>query len=504
MKITEVIADVQIGRSMVGDRGTKYQIGNSYIDIQHTGLTHAPRSQSIIGFVVDEKLRGQGIGKQLLATAMKHHPDLGGQASSLASIHVLYNAGFRNPSNPDATIPELEAMRQEDSSVFMTINDASGAPYAGLSESIIVEGATDVLYHYAPTGDAARIILNGHYSLESSTGIPAEERWRVKGKPWYLATTRSKVGDYTIQKGGVSGALFVLDGRWLGQRYETHPIDYYEGDYRPRKNTPTTGADEDLSNVYGKYSQLEYDIKLLVQQRSKLSPDSRGELEKAITDKRTELNALKARLAPYPDAPASRGSESEDRVYSGSHAIPLRGSTIGVHVFILPESKLPSYSSVEHRGYRAAEIRTIIKGAEHRGIPVYLYNDRSGWLSHNSKYQIPLDSAEANELLKGTGVQARGTRSESDYYGNVKVWVELLDKKAGDELSASADKLAYTIRNYSDSTNSLRTDMHNAARDPSSPDYKYLIKVNDYMRKLKFVELSEITEYLKKKWRNPS
>ena len=136
MKINDIISylsedteQITVGNSLVGSRGTKFQIGNSYIDIQHSGLTHAPRGQSIVDFVVDEHQRGQGIGKRLLAYAMTRFSDLGGQSSSAASISVLYGAGFRNPANPDATVAELDEIRRLDSSVFLAQNDGTGRPY---------------------------------------------------------------------------------------------------------------------------------------------------------------------------------------------------------------------------------------------------------------------------------------------------------------------------------------------------------------------------------------
>ena len=122
---------ITIGRSLVGSSGTKFQIGDSFIDVQHTGLTHSPRNQSIINFVVDENQRGQGIGKKLLAHAMKHFHDLGGQTSSTAAIHVLYGAGFRSPDEPTATVNELDAIRRENSSVYLAQNDREGNPLSG-------------------------------------------------------------------------------------------------------------------------------------------------------------------------------------------------------------------------------------------------------------------------------------------------------------------------------------------------------------------------------------
>jgi GNAT superfamily N-acetyltransferase len=47
--------------------------------------------------VVDESRRGQGIGSQLIDAAIQEYSgeEISGQVSSLASLKVLFNKGFR-------------------------------------------------------------------------------------------------------------------------------------------------------------------------------------------------------------------------------------------------------------------------------------------------------------------------------------------------------------------------------------------------------------------------
>ena len=115
--------------SMVGNKGTRYEMPDGIIDIQHKGTEYAPRKQSIINFVVKENNRNKGIGSKLLKHALSQHDDLGGQASSPASLKVLYNHGFRNPEMPKATFDEHEKKRQEDSSIYMAYKDLNGKKY---------------------------------------------------------------------------------------------------------------------------------------------------------------------------------------------------------------------------------------------------------------------------------------------------------------------------------------------------------------------------------------
>ena len=122
-------SEIEHGESLSNSDGTKYQTPNGYIDIQHKNLKYSPRSQSVVGFVVDEKSRGKGIGKALLAHAIKKHDDLGAQVSSAASVKVFHDAGFRNPEIPNGSFQDHENKRQEDSSIFMAHKNHIGEKY---------------------------------------------------------------------------------------------------------------------------------------------------------------------------------------------------------------------------------------------------------------------------------------------------------------------------------------------------------------------------------------
>ena len=95
------------------------------------------------------------------------------------------------------------------------------------ANEFLSESATSIVYHYTSTNSAARVFKDGEFRLSSTSGNRSEEQYAPKGYPYFLSTTRSKVGDYH-RYAGSSAVMFVLDGNWLTQRYPVKPIDYWD------------------------------------------------------------------------------------------------------------------------------------------------------------------------------------------------------------------------------------------------------------------------------------
>jgi hypothetical protein len=57
-------------------------------------------------------------------------------------------------------------------------------------------------------------------------GNDVESSMAIKGMPYYLSTSRSKVGDYHRYVGD-SAAMFVLDGRKIASKYKVKPKQKY-------------------------------------------------------------------------------------------------------------------------------------------------------------------------------------------------------------------------------------------------------------------------------------
>ena len=129
MKIQEIINEENHHGSLARDNGDVITIGDARIDID-TKAQFSPRPQSVIEFLVPKDARGQGIGTKLLKMAVDKYPMLGGQVSSIASLKVFWNLGFRNPRMPEASFQAHFDRMQEYSSVFMAHTDENGVPYS--------------------------------------------------------------------------------------------------------------------------------------------------------------------------------------------------------------------------------------------------------------------------------------------------------------------------------------------------------------------------------------
>jgi hypothetical protein len=92
-------------------------------------------------------------------------------------------------------------------------------------QDLLTEGATDILYHYAPVGPAISILKSGVFGLSLLKG--SDKRNMPPGYDFFLSTTRSRVGDYHRTTGNIA-VMFVLDGRAIAQRYRVVPVDYWE------------------------------------------------------------------------------------------------------------------------------------------------------------------------------------------------------------------------------------------------------------------------------------
>lgn len=314
------------------------------------------------------------------------------------------------------------------------------------AKEIIYERATDVLYHATGIHSAKNILRDGVFKLTPSTGSEVERKYEVPGRPYFLSTTRSRVGDYHRYIGGTK-VMFVLNGDWFNTKgYITKPVDYW---------------------YYGK------------------TPDELKRGEWRQIDPRSKR--------PMWSYSPKRTSESEDRIYSETNTIPIDAVT-AVHVYIRePDERL------------GAVIRQILIDAKKRGIKTYLYNDEDDWRFQNIRKSLSL--TQAKDLIKGlernepSSKPVKGLGASSWSRSNLLDWIELIKKQPSQPLSKNADDLRYNIsKYYFDSYKGLETSLSNA-RKPDSQEYQLGITVIEFMRKNNLTPKA-LVDYLKNKWKD--
>lgn len=185
-------------------------------------------------------------------------------------------------------------------------------------QEILLEAATAIVYHYSTVPAAAKILKSGAFQLSSVTGNKSEEMYSMPGYPYFLSTTRSKVGDYHRYVGS-SAVMFVIDGNWLNQRYKTKPVDYWDRSWLHSNGTRTSESED---RVFSKEPEIaisgvtEVHV-FLNEQHEYRSPEVRTIL---ITAKKRGIPAYL-----YTDETAWRLQDTRKAVTPGEAAPLLKG-----------------------------------------------------------------------------------------------------------------------------------------------------------------------------------
>lgn len=108
----------------------------------------------------------------------------------------------------------------------------------------LFEAATSELYHSTRLSTASFILNSGYFKLTASAGTAAELQFHKPGKFYYLSTSRSKVGDYTLRNHYLDGVVFNLDGNWLNHKYTSAPVDYWERSWIRSDGSRTSEAED--------------------------------------------------------------------------------------------------------------------------------------------------------------------------------------------------------------------------------------------------------------------
>jgi hypothetical protein len=270
------------------------------------------------------------------------------------------------------------------------------------------EMATPVLFHSTDPSNAEQILKTKAFNLSSVQGTKSEFE-KNRGKNYFLSTTRSKVGDYTIHNNSYStGVTFELDGDFLNHNHKVVPADYWDSWW--------------------------------IKQREAGSRD--------------------------------RTRESEDRVLSDKPTIEM-GKRIndvikGVHVLWRSEkTDNDKMTGDDHREYNrlAPPVRQTLLRAKLLGIPTYVYDNPNDFILQNKHKAIPVHKIISQ--LKGPVYNGRFSQADPTTRGNFKGYRELYWKNRYADLSPNGRKMFSRIR-YGASSTDLENLIHNYR---SKPDY---------------------------------
>jgi hypothetical protein len=92
---------------------------------------------------------------------------------------------------------------------------------------VLTEALSPIVYHYTSIHNGIKIIESGQFELSSSYGS-VEQQYAPKGYPYFMSTTRTRLGGYHQSASYSGGVLFTLDGNWYNSRYPSKSIDYWE------------------------------------------------------------------------------------------------------------------------------------------------------------------------------------------------------------------------------------------------------------------------------------
>jgi hypothetical protein len=189
---------------------------------------------------------------------------------------------------------------------------------------LLVESASSIVYHYTNTGAAARIMSTGEFLLASATGTQAEQGYALPGYPYFLSTTRSKVGDYHRYVGS-SAAMFVLNGNWLNHNYKTRPIDYWDRSWLHSNGTRDRESED---RVYSKTPSIPANNKSILEIHLLL----KEKLEYRSAEVRAILLSAKKQGIPaflYTDEKAWRLQDKRKAIGIAQSGDILRGQFLG-------------------------------------------------------------------------------------------------------------------------------------------------------------------------------
>ncbi len=305
------------------------------------------------------------------------------------------------------------------------------------SKKTLLEGVSDILYHYTHLGNLMNILEGDRFVLSTDVGTGADRDFnKSKGKFYYFSTTRHKLGGYHKDPGGESRVMLVLDGRSLGNRLSGAPVDYWGPEF----------------------AKLD---------RTKQEAEDRLWSEK-----------------PY--------IEKASKYIKEIHIMQFEEFTKQYDLF-LPRDQWKTKQNVWSPFMGDLQrYRKVLFITKKKNIPCYIYRDHKNWLLQNKRKSVHLDIAS----LKSDPVSGYSRVGRNHF----EEYIELYHKKKERDLSKKAEKLLYDLK-YHDYGNErakmLNNDIHNNKSKPESG----LKSLLDIMKKERLRTPQDYIDMLKERWK---
>lgn len=180
--------------------------------------------------------------------------------------------------------------------------------------------------------------------------------------------------------------------------------------------------------------------------------------------------------------PSSSGSEAEDRVFSKSPTIPIDG-VLAVHIYVSPKAE----------DLTKARARQALISAKKRGIKAYFYTDPTAWKLQDTRKVADVSVLTGKDTSRGY---------VSTHRGFLMPFMELLFSTDRTQLGDKAKSILNNLdRGVTPSTvRSLKADFSNARKPNAGTDRKHAVKITDFMRNHNLGTLTELVDYISKKW----
>ena len=219
------IANIGIAADRITLRGERSVVGRSIVI--HSNEDDLGRGGN------DESLKTGNAGDRLACGVITFREPINeavypGNLGFEEVFKFFADASKRNPKLVDIVQDLIDQGQNKEA--WKIIQDFANVKLQGKqfsSESQINERASDIVYHYTTIGPALNILKSGEFQLSSVAGS-VEQDINPKGHNFFLSTARSKGGEYHRRVGN-SAVMFVLNGRWISDRYPVKPVDYWSG-----------------------------------------------------------------------------------------------------------------------------------------------------------------------------------------------------------------------------------------------------------------------------------